>query len=268
MVKKYQLSMEQHQVLSKICRQNNVMFCSTPFSVEEAEFLDSLNVPFFKVASMDINHPRLLRCIASKQKPVILSTGMATLSEIDNAVRIIESENNRNIIILHCISLYPPAPEDIHLNNIKTLMSAFPDYPIGFSDHSIGTSIPLGATALGAAVIEKHFTLDKNMEGWDHEISADPSELSYLVKESAFLVKAMGNTKRIVSKTEQEKLKKFRRSIVLARDMKAGEKIEATDLNFKRPGTHISPDLEPYVVGRTLKKALNSDDLVSFEDLE
>ncbi len=176
MVEKYYLREEQHFELKEYCDKIGVDFCSTPFSKEEVDLLMKLNVPFIKVASMDINNLELLRYMAKQNKPIILSTGMSTLGEIEKAVEVIEEEGNNQIILLHCISIYPPAYEDINLNNILMLEKAF-NYPVGFSDHTIGTSIPLAAVALGSCIIEKHFTLDKDMPGWDHEISADPEEL-------------------------------------------------------------------------------------------
>ena len=266
MVLKYQLTKDQHVYLKTFCDDNNIDFCSTPFSIEEANLLNTLNIPFYKIASMDINNFRLLRHVASFKKPIILSTGMSNIKEIEDAVKIIEDEGNKNIIILHCISIYPPKYLDINLNNIKMLQEKF-KYPIGFSDHSIGTSIPLASVALGACLIEKHFTLDKDMPGWDHQVSADPSELYDLCTESKNIQKSLGNFERVVSKEEQEKKLKFRRSIVANRDLKKGTKITYNDITSKRPGTGISPDKESLVVGRILNKDLSYDSLINLKDL-
>ena len=198
----------------------------------------------------------------------MLSTGMATLSEIENAVKTIQECGNNQIIILHCISIYPPNARDINLNNIKMLQQLIPDYPIGFSDHTIGTSVPIASVALGACVLEKHFTTDKNLPGWDHEVSADPSEMEYIVSQSQVVAEALGSYNRIVSEAEENKKAKFRRSIVVSRDMQKGEIIKHSDLAFKRPGIRISPDQEKYVVGRRLKKDINSDSLIDWDDLE
>ena len=268
MVEKYYLRREQHFLLKEYCDQKGVQFCSTPFSNEEVDLLEELEVPFYKVASMDINNYRLLKYIGEKGKPVILSTGMSTIAEIDNAVKVIEKTGNKKIIILHCVSLYPPEPEDIHLNNILLLQKMYPNYPIGFSDHTIGTSVPIASVALGAAVIEKHFTLDKDLPGWDHEISANPEEMKYIVEESKIVSKALGNYHRTVTEAEEEKKLKFRRSIVVTRDMRKGEVIEESDITFKRPGTHISPDQMQYVIGRKLNRDLSEDDLLDWDYLE
>jgi len=266
MVEKYYLREEQHFELKQYCKKHRIEFCSTPFSKEEVDLLIKVDVPFIKVASMDINHLELLKYIAKQGKPVVLSSGMATLGEIEQAVRTIEEQNNDQIVILHCISIYPPKYKDINLNNIKMLQQAF-DYPIGFSDHSLGVVIPLASVALGCCLIEKHFTIDKDLPGWDHEISADPSELKVICEESKNIVKALGVFKRTISEAEREKLKIFRRSIVVNREMKIGETIRIIDLNFKRPGSGIRPDEIKYVIGKKLKKNKEYDELLYWEDL-
>jgi sialic acid synthase SpsE len=267
MVEKYYLREEQHYLLKEYCDKKGIDFCSTPFSEQEADLLNEIKVPFFKVASMDINNIRLIKYIAQKGKPVVLSTGMSTLSEIETAVKTIGDEGNRKIIILHCISIYPPETKDIHLNNIISLQKIFPDYPIGFSDHTIGVSIPIAAVALGAAVIEKHFTTDKNLPGWDHEVSADSEEMKFIVEQSKIVNEALGSFERIVSVAEQNKKTKFRRSIVLTREIKEGEIITEKDITFKRPGTHIRPDEEKYVIGRKLNRNMSEDELIAWSDL-
>lgn len=267
MVEKYYLREEEHFELKKYCDLKGVDFCSTPFSKEEVDLLMKLDVPFIKVASMDMNNLELLKYMAKQQKPIILSTGMSTLAEIEKAIEVIEGEGNNKIVLLHCISIYPPAYEDINLNNIPMLEKTF-GYPVGFSDHTIGTSIPLAAVTLGSCIIEKHFTLDKDMPGWDHEISADPSELKVICEESKNIVKSLGSFKRIVSEAEREKLKKFRRSIIIARDMKIGEEIKLEDLEFKRPGTGIRPDEVKYVIGKKLTRDIEKDEILKWEDIK
>ncbi len=266
MVKKYYLRKEQHFELKEYCDKIGIEFSSTPFSKEEVDLLMELDVPYIKVASMDINNLELLKYISKQKKPIILSTGMATLGEIEKAVETIKDEGNTDIVLLHCISIYPPKMEDINLNNIITLRNAF-NLPVGFSDHTIGTSIPIASIALGACVIEKHFTLDKNLPGWDHEVSADPNELKYICEEGEKVYKALGKFQRIVSDDEKNKIKKFRRSIVLKRDMNTGEIVKYDDLTFKRPGTGIKPDELQYVLGRKLNKNKSYDDLLKWEDL-
>lgn len=267
MVEKYYLTTEQHYELKLYCKEMGVDFCSTPFTNNEVDLLEDLDVPFYKIASMDINNYELLKYVASKGKTVVLSSGMSNLGEIEKAINIITESGNENIVLLHCISIYPPLYEDIHLNNITMLQQTF-GYPVGFSDHTIGTSIPLASVALGACIIEKHFTLDKDLPGWDHEISANPVEMKIICHESKNIVKSLGQFKRIVSKAEIDKKDKFRRSAVSNKTLKAGHIILVEDLNFKRPGTGIQPEEMKYIVGRKLKRTIENDELLNWSDLE
>ena len=267
MVKKYYLREEQHFELKKYCDELGIIFSSSPFSAKEVDLLEECEVPFFKIASMDINNFQLLDYVATKSKPVILSTGMSTLGEIETAVKRLQSNGCSDVILLHCISIYPPEYQDIHLNNIKMLQQTF-NLPVGFSDHTIGTSIPLASVALGACVIEKHFTIDKDLPGWDHEISADPQELKVLVKESSHISKALGSFKRTVSEAEEEKKKKFRRSAVALKDLKKGEKIDLEKITFKRPGTGIQPNEVDYIIGKSLNADIKEDELINWKHIE
>lgn len=266
MVEKYYLRPDQHRELKGYCDKKGIVFCSSAFSNEEVDMLDSLGVPFFKVASMDINNLELLSHIAGKRKPVLLSTGMATLAEIEAAVNTLRAGGCEDIALLHCISVYPPQYEDIHLRNITMLQQTF-DLPVGFSDHTIGTSIPLASVALGACVIEKHFTTDKDLPGWDHEISADPAEMKIICQESKNIVRSLGSFVRTVSPAEEQKKLKFRRSVVVKQALKAGHILKEEDLTSKRPGTGIPPDLLKNLIGRTLKVDLGEDTLVKWEHL-
>ena len=267
MVDKYYLREEQHYELAEYCKKIGIDFCSSPFSSKEVDLLQKCDVPFYKVASMDINNHQLLKYIANKQKPILISTGMSTLSDICDAIRIIENEGNNQIVILHCIAIYPPKVEDINLNNIVMLQKAF-DYPIGFSDHSKGTSITLASVALGSCLIEKHFTLDKDMPGWDHAISANPKELNEIVKESKNIHKSLGSHSRVLSADEEEKKIKFRRSITTKRVIKEGEIINLDDLDVKRPGTGIPPNEMKYLVGRIVKRDIGDDELINWDDVK
>ena len=266
MVEKYFLRPHQHSELKDYCQSVGITFSSTPFSNEEVDLLIGLDVEYLKVASMDINNVELLKYMAKFNKPVVLSTGMATLSEIEKAVRVIEEQGNQKIILLHCISLYPPKYQDINLNNIVTLRTTF-GYPVGFSDHTRGYSISLAAVALGACVIEKHFTLDKTLPGWDHEISANPEEMKIIVDESKHVYEAMGKFQRVISIDEENKKKKARRSLVANKDLKKGSTISWSDLVYKRPGTGIRPDEAFDVVGKALRHDIGKDELIHLKDL-
>ena len=267
MVERYQLTPDQHLDISAYCSKKGIAFTSTPFTFEEVDLLETLDVPCFKVASCDINYLRLLNYIGSKRRPVILSTGMSSLGEIERAISILRAAGSGPIALLHCISIYPPESKDIHLRNISTLEKAF-GVPVGFSDHSLGITIPLAAVALGASIIEKHFTLDKDMDGWDHWISADPTELKTIVVESKNVFDSLGSSVRRVSQAEMDKRVKFRRRVVLSRAMIKGDILTEADLNFKRPGNGINPDEDTYIVGRRLKRDCAFDEELEWGDIE
>lgn len=267
MVRAYQFTPDQHIEASTYCKKRDIAFCSTPFSPKEADLLEELDVPFFKIASMDIVHLQLLRHVARKLRPVLISTGMATLAEIERAVETVRREGNEHVALLHCISIYPPDYDTIHLRNMATLQQAF-GVPAGFSDHSMGTAIPLAAIALGACIIEKHFTLDQDMAGWDHAISASPAELRVIVKEGKNIHAALGNSSRTVSAAEMEKRKKFRRSLVARHDLPKGHVVVEEDLDAKRPGTGIAADEFSYVIGRKLATDLCRDQVLHWKNLQ
>lgn len=267
MVERYQFTPKQHREVSVYCRERGIDFSSSPFSLEEVDLLESLDVPCYKVASMDVNHLKLLSYIGSKRRPVILSTGMSTLGEIERAITTLRGAGSGPIALLHCISIYPPAAGDIHLRNIHMLEKTF-DVPVGFSDHTIGTHVPVAAVALGACIIEKHFTLDKEMDGWDHWISADPPEMKTLVEQSKIVFASLGSSVRTVSPAEMGKRLKFRRRVVLKRAMKKGETLAEADLDFKRPGNGINPDETKYIVGCKLTRDCVFDEELEWVDLE
>lgn len=266
-VDKYAISEKELLEMKAFSDKVGIDCTSTPFSKSEADFLvDKLNTPFIKVASMDLNNYPFLEYLAKKNKPLIISTGLSELYEIDRAVKVIEQAGNKNIIILHCVATYPPLDVNVNLNNLKTLRNNYPDYPIGFSDHTIGTVIPLAACALGACLIEKHFTLDKNMEGWDHKVSATKDELKDIVDNSIKISEALGSFRVSATETEEQK-KEFRRSIVLTRNMDKGELIKLDDIDYKRPGGGFSPEMTQFVIGRTINRSLEFDHLLTSEDI-
>jgi N,N'-diacetyllegionaminate synthase len=266
MVERYQLTPEQHREISAYCASKGVQFLSSSFSPQEVDLLEALDVPAFKVASMDVNHLPLLRYVGAKARPVLLSTGMATLSEIERALGELRAAGSGPVCLLHCVSLYPPAYEQINLRNMPMLEGTF-DVPVGYSDHTLGTSVPLAAVAMGACVIEKHFTLDKDTEGWDHAVSADPAELATIVTEGRNVFASLGEHRRVVSAEEMEKRRAFRRRIVLARDMEEGHVLVAEDLGYKRPGSGIGPDEASYVVGRKAARRLSAEHELDWSDL-
>lgn len=266
-VEKFSITEAQLLEMKACCDHAGIDCTSTPFSQSEADFLvDRLDAPFIKVASMDLNNYPFLDYLARKNKPIMLSTGLSSMAEIATAVSTIEHTGNRNLILLHCVSVYPPRDEVVNLNNIDMLRANYPDYPVGFSDHTIGIEIPLAAIAKGACVIEKHFTLDKNMFGWDHKVSATRDEMEAVVRGGARINAALGSYRRIVSEDEKERIPAFRRSIVAARNIAGGSRITAEDLALKRPGTGISPEHWNLIVGRIARRDIAADSLISLDD--
>ena len=265
-VEKYQFTPAQHREMAAYCAQRGITFFSSCFSATEVELLESLDVPAYKIASMDVTHLPLLDVVAATRKPVLLSTGMATLAEIETALGRLRRGGSGPVALLHCIALYPCPPSELNLRNIRTLERAF-DVPVGFSDHTLGTTAALAAIALGACLIEKHFTIDKKLEGWDHAISADPPELAAVVREGRAVWEAMGRAERVVGPAELEKRKAFRRRAVARHALKKGSRLRAEDLEFKRPGTGIGPDQIDFVVGRALLRDVGAEEELEWSDL-
>jgi len=268
-VKKFSFSIDDLKEVSNYCKKIGIDFASTPYSKDEVNFLvEQENVPYIKVASMDINNYDFLSYIASTGVPIVLSTGMSEIEEIQKAVDIIEKAGNNNICLLHCISIYPPEISTIRLNNILGLRDEFPDYPIGFSDHSLGIEMPSAAVALGACMIEKHFTLDKSKIGMDNQIALEPDEMSQLVTNCHSVQIALGSTKRIVMQAEIDQRKQMRRSIVVTNDLKAGHKLNKKDLDVKRPGTGLPPKIINQLVGKILVRDVLGDTLITEADVD
>jgi sialic acid synthase SpsE len=266
-VEEYSISEQELLEMKKFSDQVGIDCTSTPFSKKEADFLvDKMYSPFIKVASMDLNNYPFLEYLAKKGKPMIISTGLSELYEIDRAVKTIEEAGNNQITILHCVATYPPEDSDVNLNNITTLISTYPEYTIGFSDHTIGAEISLASVALGACLIEKHFTLDKEMEGWDHKVSATKDEMQAIVDGSERIVKAMGSFRISATETEEKK-REFRRSIVITREMAKGDTIRTEDIDYKRPGGNFDPEMTDFIVGRTVNKDIKSDHILTKEDI-
>lgn len=262
----YSISEDELLQMKRFSEEVGIDCTSTPFSDSEADFLiDKLESPFIKVASMDVNNYPFLSYLARKKKPIILSTGLSELHEIDKAIRTIEQAGNNQIVILHCVAVYPPEDSQVNLNNIETLQKLYPDYPVGFSDHTLGTCIPSAAVAKGACIIEKHFTLDKEMEGWDHKVSANPGDMKELVNNARRIHVALGSS-RIQQVENKERISEFRRSIITAQEIDKDEVITEEMLVFKRPGTGLPPGDIKYIVGKKAKRKIGHDEIIRFED--
>ena len=265
MLKKLELTFDDFKELKDYALANNVMFLSSPFDKKSVDLLESLDVPAYKLGSGELNNFELIDYVQKTGKPIIISTGMATLDEIEETYDFIE--NKDNLIILHCITGYPTSFEEANLNFIKTLQSQF-DVPIGFSDHSQGIELPIAAVALGACVVEKHFTIDKSLEGPDHKASLNPAEFKAMVDAIRNVEVAMGDGVRKFSENELEIKKIARKSIVLNKDVKKGTVINREILAIKRPGTGISPKNIDELVGKKVIKNLNMGHVLKWNDVE
>lgn len=264
-VEEYSIDFKQHYLLKEYCEKAGIEFNSTPFSCAEVDFLvDKLDIPFIKIASMDLNNLPFLKYIAGKNKPVVLSTGLGSLADVDEAVSCLEENGCNEIVLLHCTSIYPPDDEQVNLNNIDMLRDTF-GYPVGYSDHTLGTIAPIMAVAKGACVIEKHFTLDKKMAGWDHKVSADSNDLKIIVEAAKRGNKMLGSRRKRVIES-QERLNAFQRSIVAARDIPKNKIIEIQDIDYKRPGTGISPKYIEFIIGKKARRDIGFDEIINMED--
>lgn len=268
-VDKLSLSPEELREMVAYCAEKGIDFSSTPYSKEEVDFLaNEGNVPFIKISSMEVNNPEYIKYIANKGLPIVISTGMATYEEVKKAVQIIESTGNRQIVILHCVTIYPTPLEKANVNNIISLREMFPNYPIGFSDHTLGDTAAVVACSLGAAVIEKHITLDASKIGMDNQMAMEPAPLKELVEKCKNVHKILGTKDRIIQPEELKQRDNMRRSVVVKRDMKKGDIILRDDLDVKRPGYGFSPERINELVGKRIVKDIEEDMVLLEEYVE
>ena len=256
----------EHIEFFRCARDCGIDYGTSTFTKRDVDFCIDQKVANLKIASCDVTNLDLIEYVISKDYPVHIALGMADLSEIDSIVRIIPERCRHNVTLLHCVSLYPPDDSLINLRFMETLRRCF-GLKVGYSDHSLGFEIPLAAMSLGACVLEKHFTLDKNMPGWDHAVSADPFEMGIICRAAARIANAMGDGIKRVSDAELAKRKKFRRGIVVVNQLGKGDCIRAEDIAFKRPGTGISADRYLEVIGRRINRDIEADKTLYWEDL-
>ncbi|MDX6769788.1 MAG: N-acetylneuraminate synthase [Elusimicrobiota bacterium] len=266
MIKGLQLSDAAHRELAAYCRSIGITFLSTPFDADSADLLDGLGVPLLKVPSGEITNKPLIRHVASKGKPLIVSTGMSTLSEVADAVRWAREVSSAPLTLLHCLTEYPAPVEQVNLLAMDTLREHF-GLPVGYSDHTPGIEVSVAAAARGAAVIEKHLTLDKALPGPDQAASLDPAEFAALVKAVRAVTAALGDGIKRAAPCEAANRTVARRSVVAARDLPAGHTLAAADLALKRPGDGIAPAELERLPGRRLKKAVAADETLTWEAL-
>lgn len=263
MLRRLELKFEDHQLLidySKLC---GIKFLSTAFDIKSLDFLDSLDVDLFKIPSGEITNYPFLKAVASYKKKIILSTGMSTLADVENAISVLLKFGScrEDITILHCTTEYPAPIDEVNLLVMNTLKVSF-GVDVGYSDHTMGIVIPISAVSLGACVIEKHFTLDKGMEGPDHKASLEPEELILMIKSIRLVEKALGNGIKKVTTSELKNINIARKSLIANSKIKKGEIFTAENISVKRPGLGISPMRYDEVIGKVANRDYDFNELI------
>lgn len=261
MLKKLELTVDMHKQLISYCAEKGIMFLSTPFDIDSLEFLVQCGVNIIKIPSGEITNYPYLRAVGRTGKKVIISSGMSTLDEVRDAVKVLKDNGSKEITVLHCNTEYPTPYADVNLKAMFTLREEL-KIDVGYSDHTQGIEVPIAAAALGATVIEKHFTLDKEMEGPDHKASLEPSELQMMVKAIRNIELALGNGKKIPSNSEKKNVGIVRKSIVAKCNIVKGENFTESNLTTKRPGIGISPMAWNDIIGKKAKKDFKEDELI------
>ncbi len=261
MLNNLELSPSDFACLKEYCKEHNVLFLSTPFDMESIDVLKDLDVNLWKIPSGEITNLPYIIKIAKLNQPIIMSTGMCNIEDVEKTLQVIRKYNSQPITILHCNTEYPTPLEDVNLKAMLTLKKLF-NTEVGYSDHTVGIDVPLAAVAMGASVIEKHFTLDKNMDGPDHLASLEPDELVKMVRSIRNIERAFGDGKKTVSPSERKNIEIARKSIVAARPISKGEVFSEHNLTTKRPGNGISPMEWFNVLGMTAKRDFTEDELI------
>lgn len=261
MLTKLELSYDAFSRLKQYCGEVGITFLSTPFDLESAAFLDELGVPFWKIPSGEVTNLPYLEALAKTGRPVVMSTGMCEMGEIEAALRVLRENGTSDIRLLHCNTEYPTPFADVNLRAMETMRRAF-GVEVGYSDHTKGIEVPIAAVALGATIIEKHFTLDRNMEGPDHKASLEPDELAAMVSAIRNIEQALGSGEKTVSPSERKNIVVARKSIVAKRAIKAGERLTEENLTVKRPGSGVSPMRWRDVLGTAAIRDFEEDEMI------
>lgn len=267
MLKKLELSPEAHRELQSYCGKRGILFLSSPFDEKSADFLEGLDIPAFKIPSGEITNLPFLEHVARKGKPMIVSTGMSTFEEVKSAVAIIRNTGNSDLILLQCVSAYPANAADANLMAMQTMATAF-DVPVGYSDHTLGIEVALAAVALGAHVIEKHFTLDRSLPGPDHRASLEPDELGVLVGGIRNVQVALGHGRKEPAPCEADIAAVARKSIVTACHIPVGTIVTRDLIVMKSPGTGLQPSMLGQIIGRIAARDIPADTVVTPEMLQ
>ena len=266
MLRRLELSRETHQELMNYCWKQGILFMSSPFDEESTNLLVDLGIEVFKIPSGEITNLSFLAHVARMGKPMIVSTGMACLAEVQTAVRTIENEGQQSMVLLHCVSSYPTDVADANLRAMQTMAKAI-SRPVGYSDHTLGIEIALAAVALGACVIEKHFTIDRKLPGPDHRASLEPEELATLVRSIRIVEAALGHGRKEPAACEANTAAVARKSLVAAREIPVGTVLTEDMIGVKRPGTGLKPAMRTRLIGRTTRSTIPVDTLLTLEML-
>ena len=263
MIKKLELDFDSHIKLIKYCNEKGIIFLSAPFDIDSINLLDALDLKVFKIPSGEITNLPYLRLIGSLAKEIILSTGMSSLQEVGDALDVLVKAGMKkeNITVMHANTMYPTPMKDVNLNAMKTIKQKF-SVDVGYSDHTLGIEVDIAAVTMGASIIEKHFTLDKNMSGPDHKSSLEPTELKAMVKSIRNIEKALGNGIKVPSKSEEPNIIISRKSILAKKAIKKGQILTEEDIVIKRPGNGISPMKWDEVIGSVAIKDYQIDEII------
>lgn len=266
MLKSLELNDREFEELKAHCDEIGIEFMSTPFDIESVDVLEKIGVTRYKISSGDINNKQLLQHVAKTGKSMVVSTGMSTIEEVRKAVDWIEQVGNHQITLLHCTSNYPTSYDEVNMKAMQTLQQKF-GYPIGYSDHTKGDLASIVAVAMGATVIEKHFTLDKNMEGPDHKASLNVEELKEMVDDIRAVETIMGNGVKQPMKSELNTRSVARKSVVLAHNIQKGEILKKEDLVLKRPGNGLAPEYLDELIGKVLVRNMRAEEMITWKDV-
>jgi N-acetylneuraminate synthase len=266
MLRALELRAQDFEALQRHCRQSGLEFLSSPFDEGSTDLLDRMGVPAFKIPSGELINTPYLAHMARKKRPVILSTGMATLDEVSQAIDVLDRNGASDIVLLHCVSAYPADYADINLRAMTTLANTF-KRPVGLSDHSLGISVPIGAAALSACMIEKHLTLDRAMSGPDHSASLEPAEFRQMIEAIRHVEAALGDGAKVPRAVEQDTARVARKSLHARHDLAAGAAITEDSVIIARPNTGLPPAMLPQIVGRTLRRRISGGSPIRLEDL-
>ena len=264
--KNVELSYEEFKELNDYAKNIGITFFSSPFDTESGDYLAQIGVPCFKIASSDLTNIPLIEKIAKKDIPIIISTGLATLKEVEDAVNTCLHEGNNKIILLHCVANYPTLPEEVNLKSMELLRTKF-HVPVGFSDNGDSSLVDLVAVSMGADIIEKHFTLDKKLDGPDHSFSIEPKNLKILINQIREIKSMQGNGIKIPQKSEKLNRDAIRKSIYVNKNLSKGESLKIEDMSIKRPATGIQPKFLNDLVGKKLVKEIKKDSPINWQDI-